>query len=131
MLKTVYKNSYGGDIRLKKKIQISVAILGLLVIGILLKLFVIGEPVDGKQLAYNVAENNSILELEVSAADSAVALKGWKVEQKGNEVFISARKVLVSFLYSNGQYQTSVNTNGIECIYLGGQMIWSKESNSK
>lgn len=85
----------------------------------------IGEPIDGKQLAYHVAEDDSILELQVSATESAVALKSWKVRQKGNDLFISARKVLVSFVFSSGEYQSSVNTDGIENIYLGGHMIWS------
>lgn len=47
-------------------------------------------------MAYHVAEDDSILELQVSATESAVALKSWKVRQKGNDLFISARKVLVS-----------------------------------
>ena len=54
-------------------------------------------------------------------------LRGWKFEQEGNNVYISAKKVLVSFLFSSGQYQTSIDIDGIENVYLGGQMIWNSK----
>ena len=113
---------------MKKRIGVGIATLGITILCILLlKLFVIGEPVDGAQLAYNITQNDATLELQVSATESAVVLKGWKIEQKGNNVFISTRKVLVSFLFSSGQYQTSINIDGIENVYLGGQIIWSSK----
>ena len=112
---------------MKKKIGIGIATLGMIILCILLDLFVIGEPIDGKQLAYNITQNNSTLELQVSAKEPAVALRGWKFEQEGNNVYISAKKVLVSFLFSSGQYQTSIDIDGIENVYLGGQMIWNSK----
>ena len=111
----------------KKKIGIGIATLGIIILCILLNLFVIGEPIDGEQLAYNITQNDSTLELQVSAKESAVALRGWKFEQEGNNMFISAKKVLVSFLFSKGQYQTSIDIDGIENVYLGGQMIWNSK----
>ena len=83
-----------------------------------------GTPSDGH---YEANQNNSTLELQVSAKEPAVALRGWKFEQEGNNVFISAKKVLVSFLFSSGQYQTSIDIDGIENVYLGGQMIWNSK----
>lgn len=112
---------------MKKKIGIGIATLGIIILCILLNLFVIGEPIDGEQLAYNITQNNSTLELQVSAKESAVAFRGWKFEQEGNNVFISVKKVLVSFLFSSGQYQTSIDIDGIENVYLGGQMIWNSK----
>ncbi len=112
---------------MKKKLGIGIAILGLIVLYILSSLFIIGEPIDGNQLAYNISQNNSILELQVSAKEPAVALRGWKFKQEGKDLFISAKKVLVSFLFSSGEYQTSIDIDGIENIYLGGQMIWSNK----
>ena len=87
----------------------------------------IGEPVDGAQLSYNITQNDATLELQVSATESAVALKGWKIEQEENNVFISTKKVPVSFLFSSGKHQTSINIDGIENVYLGGQIIWSSK----
>lgn len=112
---------------MKKKIGVGIAALGIIILCILLKLFVIGEPVDGAQLAYSITQNDATLELQVSATESAVALKGWKIEQEGNNVFISTKKVPVSFLFSSGQYQTSINIDEIENVYLGGQIIWSSK----
>lgn len=111
----------------KKKIGTGIAILGIIILCFLLNLFVIGEPIDGNQLTYSVTQNSTTLELQVSATDSAVALRGWKIEQEENKVFISAKKVPVSFLFSSGQYQTSIDIDGIENVYLGGQMIWSSK----
>ncbi len=112
---------------MKKKIGIGIAALGIIVLCILFNLFVVGEPIDGEQLAYSITQNNSTLELQVSAIESAVALRGWKFEQDGNNMFISAKKVPVSFLFSSGQYQASIDIDGIENVYLGGQMIWSSK----
>ncbi len=112
---------------MKKKIGGGIVVFGIIILCVLSSLFVVGEPVDGKQLAYNITQNNSILELQVSAKEPAVALRGWKFKQEGKNLFISAKKVLVSFLFSSGEYQTSINIDGIENIYLGGKMIWSNK----
>lgn len=84
---------------MKKKIRIGITALGIIILCILLKLFVIGEPVDGAQLAYNITQNDATLELQVSATESAVALKGWRIEQEGNNVFISTKKYLYLFYF--------------------------------
>ncbi len=112
---------------MKKKIGIGIAALGIIILCILFNLFVAGEPIDEEQLAYSITQNGSTLELQVSAIESAVALRGWKFEQDGNNMFISAKKVPVSFLFSSGQYQASIDIDGIENVYLGGQMIWSSK----
>lgn len=113
---------------MKKTLGIGIA--GIIVLYILSSLFVIGAPIDGNQLAYNISQNNSILELRVSAKEPAVALRGWEIKQEGKDLFISAKKVLVSFLFSSGEYQTSIDIDNIENIYLGGQMIWNNKSAS-
>lgn len=114
-------------IKLKKKIGLSIAIIVIIVLCLLANLFVIGEPIDGKQLTYTVTVDNSTLKLQVVSEESAVALRGWKFKQDGNNLFISARKVPVSFLFSSGEYQTSINLDGIASVYLGGQMIWDNK----
>lgn len=111
-----------------KKIGIGIAIIGIAAVCFLVNLFVIGEPVDGKQMLTTAIVNDSKLELQASAEGSAVALKGWKYEKEGTDLFISARKVPVSPLFSEGTYRDSIDLNGLECVYLGGQVIWEKES---
>lgn len=115
---------------MKRKIRIGIAVFGVMLLGVLLKLFVIGEPIDGHQLAYQITQDGAVLELQVSAEESAVALRGWKLEQEGSDLFIHARKVPVSFLFSSGAYQTAIHTDGINTVYLGGQMIWNGKSTS-
>lgn len=83
-------------------------------------------PVDGKQLAYQITEHPSYLDLQVTAVESAVALRGWQLKQEGNDLFIRARKVPVSPFASHGDYLTSIDTDGIDHVYLGGQLIWSR-----
>ena len=83
----------------KKKIGIGIAILGIIILCFLLNLFVIGETIAGNQLTYSVTQNSTTLELQVSATDSAVALRGWKIEQEENKVLISAKKYLYLFCF--------------------------------
>lgn len=109
----------------KKKIMMVIALIGIIV-AFLLSLFVIGEPIDGKQLSYKITEDKSTLVLQVVAKESSVALREWTFENDGKNLYISARKVQVSFLFPSGEYETTVNIDEIENIYLGGRKIWCK-----
>lgn len=113
-----------------KPLNIMLLLLGaalLVTLGILTKLFVIGEPVDGAQLHCDASVNGSTLELRVDTVESAMALRGWNLKQDGNTLQIRARKVLVSPLFSDGSYQASIDLEGIKTISLGGTVIWSAE----
>ena len=111
---------------MKKKLGI--ILTGLLVpaAGELSGWLLIGDHVDGKQLAYQITEHPSYLDLHVTAVESAVALRGWQLKQEGNDLFSRARKVPVSPFASHGDYLTSIDTAGIAHVYLGGQLIWSR-----
>lgn len=92
---------------------------------ILLSLFVIGEPIDGKQLYCTTSLNGQTLNLRVEPVESGVALRGWKFRKDNNILYISARKVLVSPLFHEGTYETSIDLEPIESVMVGGQTIWS------
>lgn len=109
---------------MRQKITIGLVALGLVMLCVTTKLFVIGQPIDAGQLAYHVTERSTTVEVQVSALESAIALRGWRMKREGGDLFLSARKVPVSALFSSGEYQTSIDTKGIERIYLGGQLIW-------
>ena len=94
-------------------------------LGILLSLFVIGEPIDGKQLYCTTSLNGQTLKLRVEPVESGVALRGWKFRKDNNILYISARKVLVSPLFHEGTYETSIDLEPIESVMVGGQTIWS------
>lgn len=114
----------------RKPLNVTLLLLGaalLATFGILTKLFVIGEPVDGAQLHCTASVSGSSLELRVNTEESAMALRGWSLKQEGNTLQICARKVLVSPLFSDGSYQTSIDLEGIKTISLGGSVIWSDE----
>ena len=109
---------------MKKKIGIILTVLLVTAACLLSSWLLIGEPVDGKQLAYQITEHPSYLDLQVTAVESAVALRGWQLKQEGNDLFIRARKVPVSPFASHGDYLTSIDTDGIDHVYLGGHLIW-------
>lgn len=122
-----------GDRKMDKKSfqRVTIVIFGivvLLILGVIVKLFIIGEPVDGKQVNYTTSINEANLELHVVSSESAVALRGWKYEQDGDTLFISMRKVLTSPFFSEGYYETSIDIQSIDYIYLGGQIIWQREN---
>ena len=81
---------------MKKKIGIVLTVLLVTAACLLSSWLLIGEPVDGKQLAYQITEHPSYLDLQVTAVESAVALRGWQLKQEGHDLFIRARKVPVT-----------------------------------
>lgn len=96
-------------------------------LAVVLDLFLIGEPIAGEQVSYTVSADGQRLELQADAIDSAVALRGWKFRREDSTLYISARKVLVSPLFDEGHYETSVDAEGIETIILGGKTIWPED----
>lgn len=111
-----------------RKLKILTAVFSIfivVVLGLLAKLFIIGEPVDGAQLYCETSTDGASLDLRITSVESAMAIRGVKLERDGTTLSISARKVLVSPLFPDGTVQTAVNLDGIETISLGGQIIWT------
>ncbi|MEG0485134.1 MAG: hypothetical protein RR576_06770 [Oscillospiraceae bacterium] len=111
-----------------KILTIAISFLVIIILGVLLNIFIVGEPIDGAQVACEISINNQNLELKVTAIESAVALRGWKFAKEGNALHISARKVMVSPFFDHGTFKTSIDLNEIENIFLGGQLIWQKSN---
>lgn len=80
---------------------------------------------DGEQLAVFLQEEGNTVTLNIATPASAIALRGWKYRQEGSTLYISARKVLVSPLFRDGTYQTTIDTTLLSEIYLGGKLIWN------
>lgn len=114
-----------GKLKRKSFIGAVISIFVMISLGILLSIFVIGEPIDGKQLYCTTSLNGQTLSLRVEPVESGVALRGWKFRKDNNVLHISARKVLVSPLFHEGTYETSIDLEPIESITVGGQTIWS------
>lgn len=111
---------------LRHKAMILLGIALIIGLAFLLNLFIIGEPVDGVQIVFVTSANGQSLDLQVDALESAMALRGWKQQQDGSTLYISARKVLASPMFHEGHYETSINLETIETIILGGKVIWSE-----
>lgn len=108
----------------KKTLIIGAFALLLVVSGIFLKHFVIGEPVDRAQVYCEVSLSEEDLQLRIQAAESGAALCWWKFRQDGNTLLISARKVPVSALFDKGDYETSIERGTVDTVLFGGQEIW-------
>lgn len=118
----------------KKAIIRAIVLIGIAIIifgSIYLSLYVIGNPVDGNQVFYEMSVNDENLELRVSVkGDSATAFRGWTHKQDNGTVYIDARKVLVSKLSDSGDYKTSVDLTGVDKVVLGGKAIWERENDT-
>ncbi|MBD5461830.1 MAG: hypothetical protein HDR24_02035 [Lachnospiraceae bacterium] len=110
----------------KKAAAIISGILVFVALGFFLKLYIIGEPVDNAQVYCSTVVDGQNLELRIESVESAIAFRGWKIEQEGNTLSITARKVLVSPLFDGGSYETTIDLEAIENVWFGGQLIWSK-----
>ena len=110
----------------KKAAAIIIGIMIFTALGVFLKLCIIGEPVDNAQVYCFTVVNGQNLELRIESVESAVAFWGWKMEQTGNTLSITARKVLVSPLFDEGSYETTIDLDTIENVWFGGQLIWSR-----
>ena len=54
-----------------------------------------------------------------------MAFQRGRLKREGGTLSISARKVLVSPLFHEGTYETSIDLEPIESVMVGGQTIWS------
>lgn len=112
--------------KLAKIMTACFAVAIVIALGFAVKLYIIGEPVDGTQLYCITSLEGEVLELQVDSTESAVALRGWRFKRDGNALRISARKVLVSPLFSEGTFATAIDLGGVETVSLGGQVIFEK-----
>ena len=110
----------------KKRLLAAIAIILFLILCIPVKLFLIGEPVDGGQLVCRITEReNGDVILDICTPASAMALRGWKIHQNGDTMTISARKVLVSPLFCTGTHSILFNSSLVKTVILGGKTVWA------
>lgn len=111
-----------------KKVSFAIlAVLLLIVLGTVLKLFVIGEPVDGNTVICDVTSDGHQINISVTSPDSAVAFcDNAKLHQDGNTLYITLRKVLASPLNSDGEWFLYLEKSLLTEVYLGGKLIWSE-----
>lgn len=114
--------------RNNRKVIAAAACTAIVLLGaFLLKLFVIGTPLQAQTVAVEAVEENNMLHLSVMSVVSANAFHGWKVETENGIASIYARDVLVSPLYSSGSANLDVPLEGVQEVWLGGKsgrLIW-------
>lgn len=86
----------------------------------LLKIFVIGTPVQGSSVSCSSVEEDGVLHLSVTTYGSADALHGWKVEIKDGIARVYARRVLVSRFFRSGGGSVDIPLNGVREVWVGG-----------
>lgn len=112
---------------MRKLIFSILAVLLLVALAVPVKLFLIGEPVDGSTVVCEVQDEGHQLDIFVTTPASAIAFRdnAW-LRQEGTELHITLRKVLVSSLYPSGQWSRHLEKEGLTKVYLGGKLIWSE-----
>lgn len=111
---------------MKKVICIVLIILMLTALLISLKLFVIGEPMDGRSLVVQVEEGDGQLTIYMQCMDSAMAISDIKYQYDGTVLHMTAWRVLCSALHNKGErclyYELTDETE----VWLNGKLIWSR-----
>ena len=104
-----------------------VSVLLVVTVSVLLSLFVVGKSVSVDEVHFRSKTDSESIRIIVNTTGSAVAFKTPKAEQKGDTVYITAKKVLVSPLYDDGYFDIEVNIATAEKILLGEKIIWTKD----
>ena len=99
-----------------------------LITALLVKLFLIGTPLQPQSVAITkAAVEEDTLHLSLMSVESANAFHGWHVETENGIASIYARDVLVSPLYSSGDTELEIPLKGVQEVWLGGrsgQLVW-------
>lgn len=112
---------------MKKVILSMLAVLLLSALFFGLKLFIIGEPVDGYTVYCDVSETDNQININIATPASAVAFTDRiRLHQEDTTLYITMYKVMVSRLFDDGTHRVWIEKNDLTDIYLGGKLIWSK-----
>lgn len=119
-LKTVKKK---GNHRVIKAVALTVAVV---VLGVLLKLFVIGEPASAAGMSWSIQTDGNALNVRAFSTWSGIAYCRWETAQEGDTVYIRTQKVLPSYLYPTADNRMRIPTEGVKHVYLAERLIWSE-----
>lgn len=113
----------------KKRVLLAVlATMAALLAVFLLKIFVIGTPLQAQTVAVTEAQvDHERLHLRLISVSSGNAYHGWKVETVDGVASIYARSVLVSGLFHSGEGEVYVPLEGVREVWLGGRsgrLVW-------
>ena len=110
-----------------RRVAAAVAVTVLLfAVGIATKLFVIGTPIQTQGMSWTInTEVPGQLDIRVYSIWSGTACRQWETEQEPEGIVrITCRQVLPSPISNSGDYRAVLNTEGVNAVYLGDQLIW-------
>ena len=117
-LKTVRRKS-------GRRVVIAIACtLAVILAGVALKLFVIGEPAGREGMSWSVRCDETAMDLRVYSTWSGVAYCRWDLESSDGVVRLTAKKVLPSFLYDSADHRERIPLEGVREVWIAGQLIW-------
>ena len=111
----------------RRRVAAAVAVTVLLfTAGVAAKLFVIGTPIQTQGMSWTI--NTDVpgqLDIRVYSIWSGTACRQWETEQEPEGIVrVTCRQVLPSPLSNSGDYRAVLNTEGVNAVYLGDQLIW-------
>ena len=110
-----------------RRVAAAVAVTVLLfTAGVAAKLFVIGTPIQTQGMSWVISTDvQGQLDIRVYSIWSGTACRQWETEQEPEGIVrITCRQVLPSPLSNSGDYRAVLNTEGVNAVYLGDQLIW-------
>ena len=110
-----------------RRVATAVAVTVLLfTAGVAAKLFVIGTPIQTQGMSWVISTDvPGQLDIRVYSIWSGTACRQWETEQEPEGIVrVTCRQVLPSPLSNSGDYRAVLNTEGVNAVYLGDQLIW-------
>ena len=110
--------------RMARAVLLTLTIVGLILGGIALELFVVGDEATSEGMSWSIQQDGNYLNVRAYTAWSGVAYCRWETEQVGDTVYIRTTKVLPSYLYPTAEHRTAFSLQGVKTVYLAERVIW-------
>ena len=98
--------------------------LAVILAGVALKLFVIGEPASRDGMSWSMRCDETAMDLRVYSTWSGVAYCRWDLENNDGIVRLTATQVLPSLLYDSADHRMRISLEGVREVWIAGQLIW-------
>ena len=98
--------------------------LAVILAGVALKLFVIGEPASRDGMSWSMRCDETAMDLRVYSTWSGVAYCRWDLENNDGIVRLTATQVLPSLLYDSADRRERIPLEGVREVWIAGQLIW-------
>lgn len=98
--------------------------LAVILAGVALKLFVIGEPASRDGMSWSMRCDETAMDLRVYSTWSGVAYCRWDLENSDGIVRLTATQVLPSLLYDSADRRERIPLEGVREVWIADQLIW-------